>query len=251
MRELSLVLPEWPAPANVRAVATTRQGGVSRGPFESLNLGLHTGDDLEAVYANRRRLHARLSLVREAAWLQQVHGVDVVNADGVIEPLTADASWTDKEGVACAVLTADCLPVLLCDRKGRRVAAAHGGWRGLANNILGKTIDAMGVQADELMAWLGPAIGPDAFEVGPEVRAAFMDRWPETETALRAGQGDRWFCDIYSVARIQLQALGVTAIYGGGFCTFNEPDRFYSYRRDGETGRMASLIWLDERAVAE
>lgn len=251
MRELPLLLPDWPAPSNVRAVATTRIGGVSRGPFETLNLGLHVGDDPEAVQANRRRLHARLGLSGAASWLQQIHGADVVRADEVIEPPAADASWTDKQGVTCAVLTADCLPVLLCDRRGTRIAAAHGGWRGLADNILAQTVRAMGVRPSDVMAWLGPAIGPDAFEVGPDVRQAFIARWPETEAAFRAGQGDRWFCHIYSVAGAQLRALGVTSVYGGGFCTHNEPDRFFSYRRDGQTGRMASLIWLDHAAVAE
>lgn len=251
MRELPLVLPEWPAPANVRAAVTTRQGGVSRGPFESLNFGLHVGDDPQAVHANRRRLHARLGLTREASWLQQVHGTAVMRADEISEPRAADASWTDQQGVACAVLTADCLPMLLCDRQGTVVAAAHGGWRGLADNILEETVRAMCVPAAELMAWLGPAIGPDAFEVGPEVRHAFLGRWSGAAGAFREGQGDRWLCDIYSIARVQLQALGVTSVHGGGFCTFSERERFYSYRRDGQTGRMASLIWLEHAAVAE
>jgi len=252
IRELPILLPDWPAPANVRAAATTRRGGVSLGPFTSLNLGRNTEDDPDAVSANRRHLRARLGLTREPAWLHQVHGADVVRAteDSADSP-AADASWTDHPGIACTILAADCLPVLFCDRNGTRVAAAHGGWRGLANGILDRTVDAMGVAPAELIAWLGPAIGPDAFEVGPEVRTAFVERWPETTAAFRAGQGDRWFCDIWSVARIQLRELGVTEIHGGGDCTFADEDRFFSFRRDGTTGRMASLVWLDLQAVAE
>lgn len=246
MREIEFILPEWRAPANVRAVATTRIGGVSRGPFASLNLGQQTEDDPEAVAANRRLLRGRLGLAREPAWLHQIHGDDVVRADEVGAALpAADASWTDRRGVACAVLVADCLPVLLCDREGRRVAAAHGGWRGLAADVLGATVAALGTEPSDLLAWLGPAIGPDAFEVGPEVREAFMRRWPETEDAFRAGRGDRLMCDIYAIARIRLRQLGVAEISGGGFCTLSDPDRFYSFRRDGLTGRQAALIWLD------
>lgn len=247
-----LVVPDWPAPANVRAVTTTRRGGISRAPYATLNLGFNTGDDPENVAANRRRLRARLGLIEAPFWLRQVHGNDVVRAEKVPgEPPAADAAWSAMPGLACAVLTADCLPVLLCDRKGTRVAAVHGGWRSLAANILERTVKATGGEPSELMAWLGPAIGPAAFEVGPEVRAMFVERWPETVAAFRPGEGDRWFCDIYSIARTQLQAHGVTQVFGGDCCTVADPDRFYSYRRDGETGRMASLVWLDAPAVAE
>lgn len=248
--DMQLVLPEWPAPSNVRAVATTRAGGVSTGPFASLNLGHMTEDAPEAVTANRRLLSGRLGLSREPAWLQQVHGNVVVRADVVREPPAADASWTDQPDVHCVVLVADCLPVLFCDRAGTRVAAAHGGWRGLAGGILDATVEALGVEPGELLAWLGPAIGPDAFEVGPEVHDAFVTRWPETATAFRAGRGDRFMCNIARIARIRLDALGVREVSGGGFCTMNDSDRFYSFRRDGVTGRMAALIWLQE-AVAE
>lgn len=249
MRDMKLILPEWPAPANVRAVATTRAGGVSEGPFASLNLGTMTEDTSDAVLANRRLLRGRLGLSREPAWLHQIHGKVVVRADEVKEPPAADASWTDQPGVACVVLVADCLPVLFCDRAGTRVAAAHGGWRGLASGILEATVDALGVESGELLAWLGPAIRPDAFEVGPEVREAFTKRWPETEAAFRAGNDDRCFCDIHEIARIQLRALGVRDVFGGDFCTVKDADRFYSFRRDGMTGRMAGLVWLE--AVAE
>lgn len=247
-----LLIPDWPAPANIRAVTTTRQGGVSHAPYATLNLGFHTADDPENVAANCRRLQARLGLAEAPFWLKQVHGNDVVRAQKVSsEPPVADAVWSDVPGLACVVLTADCLPILLCDSEGTRIAAVHGGWRSLAANIIEHTIAAMGIAASDLVAWLGPAIGPAAFEVGPEVRGMFVERWPETAAAFRAGEGDRWFCDIYSIARTQLRACGVGQIFGGGFCTVADPDRFYSYRRDGETGRMASLIWLAAPGVAE
>ncbi|HEX7029100.1 MAG TPA: peptidoglycan editing factor PgeF [Gammaproteobacteria bacterium] len=248
MRDLQLILPGWSAPSNVRAAATTRAGGVSEGPFASLNLGNLTEDRPDAVAANRRLLRGRLGLTREPAWLHQIHGNVVVRADEVTEPPAADASWTDRPGVACVAMVADCLPVLFCDRAGTRVAAAHGGWRGLASGVLETTVEALGVEPGELLAWLGPAIGPDAFEVGTEVREAFTDRWPETEAAFRRGREERWLCDIYAIARIQLLELGVREISGGGFCTVND-ERFYSFRRDGMTGRMAGLVWLE--AVAE
>ena len=249
MPELPILLPDWPAPANVRAAATTRRGGVSRGPFAALNLGTQTEDDPDAVRANRKRLQGRLGLAREPVWLHQIHSAIVIRADEVQEAPAADAAWTERADVACTVLTADCLPILFCDQNGARVAAAHGGWRGLASGILAETVRALDVPSPELMAWLGPAIGPDAFEVGPEVRKAFVDRWPDTAMAFREGKSDRWFCDIYDIARIQLRELGITDIYGGGFCTVTDEERFYSFRRDGRCGRMASLIWLD--SVAE
>ena len=252
MRDLSFILPDWPAPSNVRAAVTTRAGGSSTGPYAHFNLGMNTSEDPDVVAANRRRLTARLDLEREPVWLRQVHGTTVVDAGIATGMPEADASFTERRGIACAVLTADCLPVLLCDRAGSHVAAVHGGWRGLAAGILAKTVTAMDCAGERLIAWLGPAIGPAAFEVGPEVRAAFVGHWPETANAFRRGQGDRWFCDLYAVARVQLEVLGVREISGGDFCTFTDAQRFYSYRRDGgETGRMASLVWLDPRAVAE
>ena len=244
----AFILPDWPAPENVRAVATTRIGGVSQEPFRGFNLAYHVGDDPEHVAGNRRVLRGRLGLTHEPVWLEQVHGPEVVHAGDFDTPPQADAAWTDKPEFACVVMTADCLPVLFCTHDGGKVAAAHGGWRGLADGILEKTVRAMAADPDELLAWLGPAIGPSAFEVGPEVREAFVLRWPETETAFVPGEDDRWFCDIYAIARVQLSALGVTGIHGGGFCTCRDPARFFSYRRDRETGRQASLIW---RAVAE
>ncbi len=236
------LLPDWPAPARVKACVTTRVGGVSLSPFDSFNLGDHVDDDPQAVAQNRVRLQAAIGC--EPAWLRQVHGVVVAAADAACVA-EADASWTARAGVACAVLTADCLPVLFCDRAGTRVAAAHAGWRGLAGGVLETTLAALAVPAAEVLVWLGPAIGPQAFEVGGEVRDIFLAAHPQAETAfvpsLNAG---RFMADIYALARIRLAACGISAVYGGGLCTVTDP-RFYSYRRAARTGRFASLVWLD------
>ena len=248
--ETCFIAPDWPAPPNVRALITTRQCGVSGGVYSSLNLGDHVGDDTSAVANNRALIASRVNA--RLLWLKQVHGTRVVNAaDCLYADLTAipeaDASMTRQAGVACAVMTADCLPVLFCDRAGTVVAAAHAGWRGLLDGVLEATIAAMGVPADELMAYLGPAIGPQAFEVGDEVRSAFVALSSEAVTAFHPGRGGKWLADIYLLARQRLSAEGVTQIYGGEFCTVTDAARFFSYRRDGQTGRMASLIWLDPR----
>jgi hypothetical protein len=241
---LELILPSWPAPANVRAAVTTRRGGVSLPPYDTLNLGDHVGDDPAAVAGNRRRLVAALGLPAEPRWLSQVHGTFAVDAAVLGVGCEADASHTALPGVVCAVLTADCLPVLLCNRNGTQVAAVHAGWRGLLNGIIEQCIAAMGGE-DELLAWLGPAIGPQAFEVGEEVREAFVADTPEAVAAFAPLPNGRWLADIYALARQRLHRAGVTSVYGGGHCTFSEPERFYSYRRDGRTGRMASLIWME------
>ncbi|MFS2123225.1 peptidoglycan editing factor PgeF [Pseudomonas sp. Pseusp97] len=234
--------PDWPAPANVRACVTTRAGGVSVEPFESFNLGDHVGDDPAAVAENRRRLTAELGC--RPAWLSQVHGIDVVEADPCVVA-TADASWSAAPGIACTIMTADCLPALFCDRAGTRVGAAHAGWRGLANGVLEATVDAMGIAPAELLVWLGPSIGPQAFEVGPEVREAFLAEHAEAERAfLPSSNAGKFMADIHELARIRLAAKGVKAVYGGDFCTFSDTERFYSYRRNPRTGRLASLIWL-------
>ncbi|MFZ3205803.1 MAG: peptidoglycan editing factor PgeF [Pseudomonas sp.] len=233
--------PDWPAPVWVKACITTRSGGISSAPFDSFNLGEHVEDDPVAVTKNRQRLISQLGC--KPAWLRQVHGVAVVPAEPG-EVLEADASWTATPGVACTVMTADCLPVLFCDRAGSRVAAAHAGWRGLAGGVLEATLDALAVAPEDVLAWLGPAIGPHAFEVGTEVREAFMATHPQAAEAFVASVNpDRYMADIYQLARIRLAARGVTAVYGGGFCTYSDP-RFYSYRRAAQTGRFASLIWL-------
>lgn len=236
------IVPDWPAPARVKACVTTRAGGVSVAPFDSLNLGTHVGDDPVAVKKNRQRLLSQLGC--KPAWLQQVHGIDVVEA--APETLAeADASWTATPGIACTVMTADCLPVLFCDRNGTRVAAAHAGWRGLAAGVLEATLDALAVAPEDTLVWLGPAIGPQAFEVGAEVREAFVSQHAQAAQAFGESLNPgRYMADIYELARIRLAARGVAAVYGGGFCTYSDP-RFYSYRRAARTGRFASLIWLD------
>ncbi len=236
--------PDWPAPASVKAFVTTRHGGVSDGPWRSLNLGLRSGDETDKVEQNRALLMQDWSL-DQIQWLKQVHGADVVQADRECGEKEADACWSDVSGRACAVLTADCLPVLFCNRSGTRVAAAHAGWRGLAGGMLENTAAVFDDSPDALMAWLGPAISQPCFEVGPEVRAAFLAHDPEAESAFVAGQGDRWFADIYTLARQRLAALGIYDVYGGDYCTVRQEDLFFSYRRDGaKSGRMASVVWL-------
>ena len=238
---MNWLTPDWPAPASVRACVTTREGGVSEAPFDSLNLGDHVDDRPEAVAENRRRLTDHFSI--KPAWLQQVHGIAVAQADpGIVA--TADASWTATPGIACAAMTADCLPALFCDRAGTRVAAAHAGWRGLTAGVLEATLDSLDVPADEVLVWLGPAIGPKAFEVGPEVREVFINQLPEAaEAFVPSDNAGKFMADIYLLARLRLAERGVTAVYGGGFCTVTDP-RFFSYRRASRTGRFASLVWL-------
>ncbi|MBF7730253.1 peptidoglycan editing factor PgeF [Pseudomonas sp. N040] len=237
----NLLIPDWPAPARVRSCITTRAGGVSLPPFATFNLGSHVDDQPQAVAENRRRLATTLGC--QPAWLEQVHGIRVVEADP-LRVAEADASWTATPGIASVVLTADCLPLLFCDRGGTRVAAAHAGWRGLAAGVLEATLDALGVPAEQVLVWLGPAIGPQAFEVGGEVRDIFLAQHPQAAEAFVASRNPgRFMADIYQLARIRLAACGVSAIYGGGGCTYSDP-RFFSYRRAARTGRFASLIWL-------
>ncbi|MEK7323394.1 MAG: peptidoglycan editing factor PgeF [Pseudomonadota bacterium] len=239
--------PDWPAPSRVRAYTTTRPGGISEGPYASLNLATHVGDDTAHVVENRRRLSAALHLPAEPLWLRQVHGIAAVAAAPGKPECEADASYARQSGVVCAVLTADCLPLLLCDVDGGVVAAAHAGWRGLLDGVIENTVRAMHRPGSRILAWLGPAIGPAAFEVGDEVRAAFVARDPLAAAAFRPTPAGRWLADIYHLARRRLSEVGVEAVYGGHWCTVSDPARFYSYRRDHVTGRMASLIWLDSR----
>lgn len=241
---MDIIRPDWPAPANVRAAVTTRAGGVSAGAYASLNLGDHVGDDPGAVAENRARLVRALGLPAEPCWLRQVHGTCALDAAASITGCEADAAFAALPGVVCAVLTADCLPVLFCDRAGTRVAAAHAGWRGLAAGVLEHTADALGAAPEDILAWLGPAIGPDAFEVGGEVRAAFLAQDPTAAGAFRPSRDGRWLADLYALARHRLMRHGVAAVHGGGWCTHRDAARFYSFRRDGVTGRMASLVWL-------
>jgi len=251
----SFIHPDWPAPRGVRALATTRQGGASRAPWDSFNLGDHVGDDPGAVAANRALL--RRELPAEPLWLSQVHGTRCVDAATAAPGVEADASFTRRRGVVCAVLTADCLPVLLCDDRASVVGVAHAGWRGLAAGVIESTVAAMGEPGDRLMAWLGPAIGPQAFEVGGEVREIFVAHDAQAADAFVATGGGKWLCDIHQLARQRLQSLGIDGPRRGvpvtqscrstsaDFCTMRDAENFFSYRRDGVTGRMASLIWLE------
>ncbi len=236
------IVPDWPAPARVRALATTRAGGVSAPPYDGFNLATHVGDEPAAVIENRRRL--RSALPAEPLWLTQVHGTRVVSAEASGSGSEADACVARSPGRVCAVQSADCLPVLFADLAGTAVAAAHAGWRGLAAGVLERTAAAMAVAPKELIAWLGPAIGPAAFEVGAEVREIFCADDPAAAGAFAANERGRWQCDLAALARLRLARAGVTRVFGGGWCTYSDPLRFYSYRRDGVTGRMASLIWL-------
>ena len=242
--EIEVIRPDWPAPANVRAFTTTRNGGFSHGPWGSLNLGSNCGDEPRHVQQNQHSL-SRL-LPSEVRWLNQVHGTNAVSWDKAQSPGTeADAIVSSHPGQVCAVLAADCLPVLFCDRTGTHIAAAHAGWRGLATGVLQATVLAMDCKPADVMAWLGPAIGPRAFEVGRDVYDAFVKQNPENITAFKS-QGDRWIADLYQLARQVLTGIGVYRVFGGEYCTYSDPERFFSYRRDGITGRMASIVWLEE-----
>lgn len=239
----SFIVPDWPAPAGVRALVTTRRGGTSGAPWQGFNLGDHVGDDPLAVAANRALL--RRELPAEPLWLAQVHGAQCVEASLAAPGTQADASFTRQRGVVCAVLTADCLPVLLCDDRAGVVAVVHAGWRGLAAGVIESAVAAMDTPGGRLMAWLGPAIGPAAFEVGDEVREAFVAKDGHAVQAFESRANGKWLCDIHALARLRLRALGVSVVGGAASCTAGDAENFFSYRRDGVTGRMASLIWLD------
>lgn len=238
-----LIIPDWPAPACVRACSTTRHGGVSQSPWDALNLGSHVGDNADHVRLNRQRLVDRAQLPAMPQWLNQVHGQEVVRLPASATLPDADAAITRETGVVCAVMTADCLPVLFCAHDGSEVAAAHAGWRGLCHGVLEQTLAQFHCPTHEIHAWLGPAIGPQAFEVGAEVRAAFMAHDELAEQAFRP-VGEKYFADIWLLARQRLQAAGVRSISGEQRCTWHENDDFFSFRRDRITGRMATLIWL-------
>ena len=275
---LAWITPDWPAPPAVRVVTTTRSGGVSRAPYASLNLATGTGDVPAAVARNRAMVMSALEIEREPCWLDQVHGSEVVRAARYATAPRADAGVGDAGSPPCAVLTADCLPVVLCDAAGTRTGIAHAGWRGLAGGVIERCVAAMERPACELLAWLGPAIGAESYEVGPEVREACLaadpgagrafapctpDRCeggpstpdrsegdppapaePRRPSAPSAPVADRWFADLYAIARSRLESLGIERVYGGGFCTCRDADRFFSHRRDGVTGRFATLAWI-------
>ncbi|HRQ65136.1 MAG TPA: peptidoglycan editing factor PgeF [Xanthomonadaceae bacterium] len=239
---------DWPAPAGVRALTTTRDGpGVSEGAFAAFNLGDRCGDEPSSVAANRARLLEMLALPEAPRWLSQVHGRDVAcfDRDGAPSLPESDASVSMRAGRVLAVLTADCLPVLLCSEDGSGIAVAHAGWRGLAAGVLEATVRAMATPPNQVLAWLGPAIGAQRYEVGVEVREAFVMRDAGAASAFGDVRAGHWHCDLYALARRRLAGCGVTRVYGGGLCTYSDAARFYSYRRDGRTGRMASLIWVE------
>jgi YfiH family protein len=238
-----LIIPNWHAPPNVHALQTTRIGGFSRAPYDSLNLGSHVADAPLDVARNRILLNTLMP--SEPVWLEQVHGMVVANADSASCLPQADACIATHRSAVCVVMTADCLPVLLCDQQGTVVGAVHAGWKGLAAGVIEATVQAMNAPPQNLMAWLGPAISQDAFEVGAEVREVFITADPQASAAFVAGQDGKWLADIYALARLRLNALGITKIFGGDYCTYLEADKFFSYRRDGTTGRTGTFIWLE------
>ncbi len=240
---MRLITPEWPAPESVQAISTTRQGGVSQGAWAECNLGVHCGDEPSAVAANRAALAERTP--EPPRWLQQVHGRRVVHLDDWHEGIEADGAWTDRPGSVAVILSADCLPILLADRRGTLVMALHGGWRGLAAGIIPAAIESLPVSATQLLAWLGPAIGPDWFEVGAEVRSAFTRLDPAHAASFAPNAAGRFQADLKAVASRQLAAAGVGTVFDSGLCNAADAECFYSHRRDGgRTGRMATLIWL-------
>lgn len=241
LNKSDLMIPDWPAPPHVHAIQTTRQGGFSEVPFRSLNLGAHVQDHPITVVKNRQLLNQFLP--SEPVWLNQVHGTNVIDAALSSCVQDADASFTTQSNVVCVTMTADCLPVLLCDKHGTVVASVHAGWRSLCDGVIEKTVQAMGVNSTDLLAWLGPAIGPNAFEVGAEVRLAFIERDANAALAFKPHH-DKWLGDLYLIATQRLNHVGVKAVYGGGECTYSAPERYFSFRRDGMTGRMATMIWL-------
>jgi YfiH family protein len=238
-----LIEPDWPAPPGVRAAVTTRAGGVSTGAYASLNLGDHVGDDPDRVTENRRRLQTALSLPEAPRWLAQVHGSRVLRLPAEAAG-DGDGAVTETAGVVCAVLTADCLPVLLARRDGSAVGVAHAGWRGLAAGVLANAVGMLGGPPAAMLAWLGPAIAAPAYEVGADVHDALIGADPRLEAALSVNAAGRWQADLMLAARLALGAAGVTAVYGGGLCAYSDP-RFFSHRRQAPCGRMAALIWRD------
>ena len=238
---------QWPAPSHIKTCITTRTDGFSIVPYDSFNLASHVGDDVINVNKNRQLLRTQLKLPSEPCWLNQVHGTKVLRIDQpTSEVLEADGSFTRRKSIVCVVLTADCLPLLVCDKKGTTIATVHAGWRGLANGIIDRTIAALDIHPTQLFAWLGPAISQSNFEVGNEVKAIFSKLDYQTDAAFRANNEGKWYLDIYRIAKANLQKLGVENIYGGDQCTFRQKEKYFSYRRDGTTGRMASLIWMQK-----
>ena len=242
------IIPDWPVAAHVKSVITTRYGGASRGCYAGFNVADHVGDDADTVAANRKQLAQDLELPGEPLWLEQVHGTRVVDAGGAQPGEQADGSFTHTRNRVCAVMTADCLPLLLCDKSGSRVAALHAGWRGLAAGIIERGMEQLAVPGEELIVYLGPAIGPSVFEVGDEVREQFCRQDDVAAEAFRKAGPNKWLADIYLLARQRLHQRHVSQIYGGGRCTYTEAAEFFSYRRDGQCGRMVSMVWMDDKS---
>lgn len=245
MAKLDIIVPDWPAPAHIRALCTTRGGGVSRGGFASLNLADHVGDVPEHVSENRLRLRQNLHLTSQPQWLHQTHGIEVIDLDRS-HSREGDAAVTSTADMIAVVLTADCLPVLMCNTEGSEVAAAHAGWRGLLNGVLEQTVLQMHSSAVDLLVWLGPAIGPQQFEVGEEVRQAFMQHSTDNAPFFAPTHPGHYLADLYAIARLRLNKLGINHIYGGEFCTYSDTQSFYSFRRDRNCGRQASLIYINK-----
>lgn len=242
-----LIKPNWPAPPHVKAYTTLRSGGVSAAPFDTFNLAQHVNDNAANVNKNRAILKNELALANDPIWIQQTHSTIVLPATSENRGKEADASFTDQANQVCVVLTADCLPLLICNREGNKVAAVHAGWRGLAHGIIENTLKALAIPASDLLVWLGPAISQKNYEVGEEVRNFFLTSNPEAESAFTPSPNQRWLADLYALARLRLKKIGITEVYGGDYCTYEDATKFFSYRRDGDkTGRMASLIYISE-----
>ena len=241
------IFPDWPAPRSIFALSTTRVDGFSRPPYDELNLGHHVGDEPDLVERNRNYLQKSAQLPEAPRWLNQVHGTQVSFASGWQYNDEADAIISDQEKQVCAIMTADCLPLLLCNKQGNKVAAIHAGWRGLANGIIEKTVQDFSCLSNDILVWLGPAIGPNKFEVGSDVFEQFTAQSPLAAHAFQQVDSTHYLANIYLLARQRLNAIGVNAIFGGEHCTFSDPEQFFSYRRDGVTGRMASMIWIDHK----
>lgn len=241
---LDLITPDWPAPRWIKAYTTTRVGGFSHAPYNSLNIAMHVGDNLDDVSKNRQLLQNSLHLKNPIIWLEQVHGNTAISADYPINSFTADAIYSKIELTVCAVQTADCLPLLVCSSSSYSVAAIHAGWKGLSKGIIETTIEALALPPSDILVWLGPAIGPQAFIVGEEVFQSFMDNDQAAEAAFQAIENKKWQANLYKLAQQRLNKLGIISLYGGNYCTFSDNLRFFSYRRDHITGRMLSLIWI-------
>lgn len=240
---LDFILPDWPAPPWIKAVTTTRQGGFSAAPFDSLNLGQTVGDNLDCVLKNQTLLKKSLGLTQDPLWLKQIHGIRVISANHTTDR-AADAVYTNEPQSVCAVLTADCLPLLVCSKTRHCVAAIHAGWKGLAAGVIENSIKALACPPEDLLAWLGPAIGPQAFVVGEDVFSQFVKKSPELKVAFEEIGNKKWLANLYQLAKQHLNKLGIDAIYGGQHCTYTNKAQFFSFRRDKITGRQASLIWL-------